>query len=43
MKTDNLEVPKVDKNNWAKTMKNIALHLKLMKGVGEIPLVYVVR
>ena len=27
-KTDT-EVPKVDKNNWAKTMENIVLHLNL--------------
>ena len=25
-KTDKLEVPKVDKNKWAKTIKNIVLH-----------------
>ena len=28
-KTDDAEAPKVDKNNWAKTMENIVLHLNL--------------
>ena len=30
-KSDYLKVPKVDKNNWARTMENIVLHLKLIK------------
>ena len=29
-KIDEAEVPKVDKNNWVKTMENTVLHLKLM-------------
>ena len=33
--TDNLEVLKVDKSNWAK--------IKLMRGVHSFPLAYVVR
>ena len=33
-------MPKVDKNNWAKTMKNIVLYLKLVRGMREIPLAY---
>ena len=41
--TDNLEVPKVDKNNWANTMKNIVLLLKLMRWVRVVPLAYAVR
>ena len=40
-KTDDAKVPKVDKNNWAKTMENIALHLKLIRGMRGIPLTYV--
>ena len=40
---DNLEVPKVDKNNRAKTMEEIMLHIKLVRGVRSVPLVYVVR
>ena len=36
------EVPKVDNSNWAKTMENIVLHLKLMRGMRGTPLDYVV-
>ena len=32
-KSDDIEAPKADKNNWAKAMKNIVLHLKLMREV----------
>ena len=42
-KTDHLDTPKVDKNNWAKILESIILHLKLMRGVRGVPLAYVVR
>ena len=32
-KADDTEAPEVDKNNWMKTMKNIVLNIKLMKGM----------
>ena len=32
---NNAEVHKVDKNNWAKTMENIVLHLKLVRALGD--------
>ena len=35
-KTDDTKMLKVDKNNWAKTMKNIVLHLKLVRGARRI-------
>ena len=41
-KTNDSKAPKVDKNNWAKTMENIVLHLKLVKGMRGALLVYVV-
>ena len=41
-KTDDLKVPMVDSNSLAKTMKNIALHLNLMRRVRGTPLAYVV-
>ena len=41
--TDNLKVPKIDKNNWAKTVEAIVLHLRLIRRVRGVPLVYVVR
>ena len=41
-KTDDTEVPKVDNNNWAKTMDNIVLHLKLISGMRGAMLAYVV-
>ena len=41
-KLDNIEAPKVDKKNWAKTMENIMLHLKLMSRVKGAPLADVV-
>ena len=42
-KTDDTEAPKVDKNNWVKTLKNIMLCLMLIKGMRGIPLDYVVQ
>ena len=42
-KTDSLEVPKADKKNWIKTMELIVLHLKLIKGMRDVTLAYVVR
>ena len=41
-KTDNAEVLKVDKKNWVKTMENIVLYLKLMRGMTETLLACVV-
>ena len=41
--TDNLKVPKVVKDNWAKIMEAIVLHHKLVRGVQGLPLAYVVR
>ena len=41
-KIHNLHVPKVDKNNWAKTIENIVLYLKVMRGAWGTPLAYVV-
>ena len=41
--TDEVELPKVYKNNWAKTMKVIVPHLWLIRGVQGIPLAYVIR
>ena len=35
-------MPKVDKNNWAKTLKNIVLHLKIVRGMRGMPLAFVV-
>ena len=32
-KTEDVEGAKVDKNNWAKTMENIVLHFKLIRGM----------
>ena len=43
MKTDDLRVPKVDKNDWTITMDNMILHLKLVRGVRCVPLAYVIR
>ena len=42
-KTDETKAPKVDKNNWAKTMANIVLHLMLMRGMRGVLLAYVVQ
>ena len=42
-KTDNLDVPKVDKNDWSKTMENVVLYLKIMRGVRGVLLAWVVR
>ena len=39
---DEVDVPMVDDNNWAKTMENIVLHLKLIRGVRGTLLAYVV-
>ena len=36
-------MPKVGKNNWAKTMENIVMYLKLVRGMRRTPLTYVVR
>ena len=36
-------MPKVDKNNWEKTMKNIVLHCKLIRGAREPLLAYVAQ
>ena len=41
-KTDEAEAPKVDNSNWVKTMENIVLHLKLVRGMRVTPLAYVV-
>ena len=35
--TDDLEVPKVHKNNLAMTMEAIVLNLKLVRGVRGVP------
>ena len=32
-KSDDIEAPKVYKNNWAKTMENIVVYLKLVRGM----------
>ena len=42
-KTDDLEVTKTDTNNWANTVQDLVLHLKLMKGVKVVLLAHVVR
>ena len=42
-KTDDLKLPKLDKYNLAKTIENKVLHLRLMRGVRGVSLVYVVR
>ena len=42
-KTDDLEVTKVDKSNWVKTIENIVFHLNLMRRVRAVPLANVVR
>ena len=42
-KTDDLNVPKLDKSNWTKTMKAIVLYLRLLRGVQGVPMAYVVR
>ena len=41
-KSDDFEVPKVDKNNWVKPMENIVFHLKLVRGIRGVLLVFVV-
>ena len=43
MKTNDLQVLKVDKNNWAKTNENLAFHLKFVREMRGAPLAYVVR
>ena len=40
---DNTVALKVDKNNWAKTVENIVLHLKLIRGMRGTPLAHVVQ
>ena len=42
-KAEDTEAPKFDKNNWAKTMKSIVLHLKLIRGVSGTLLDYEVQ
>ena len=42
-KTDDIKAPKVDKNNWAKIMENIVLHLKLVRDMRGTPMAYVVQ
>ena len=42
-KTNDTEEPKFDKNNWVKTVENIVLHLKLIRGMRGVPLAYVVQ
>ena len=42
-KTDDLGVPKYDKNNWAKTIENVVLHLKLIRGTNGAQFAYVIR
>ena len=42
-KADNTKVPKIDKNDWMRTMETIVLHLKLVKGARGAPLAYVVQ
>ena len=42
-KTDNIKASKVDKNNWAKTMENIVLYLKLVRGVRGSSLACVIQ
>ena len=41
-KKKDLKVPNVDNNNWAKTMENIILYLKLIRGLRGVSLAYVV-
>ena len=41
-KSDDIEVPKIDKNNWAKTMENIVMYLKLVRGMRGTLLSYLV-
>ena len=36
-------VPKIDRSNWAKTIKAIVLNLKFIRGVMGDPLDYMVR
>ena len=42
-KSDDIEAPKVDKNNWTKTMEKIIIYLKLVRGMSGTPLTYVVQ
>ena len=42
-KTDDLEVPKVEKRNREKTMEVIFLYLKLIKEMKIVPPAYVIR
>ena len=42
-KSDDIEAPKVDKNKRAKTMENIIIYLKLMRGMRGGALAYVVQ
>ena len=38
--SDNIKVPKVDKNNLEKTMENIVMYLKLVRGMRGTLLAY---
>ena len=40
-KSDDIMAPKNDKTNWAKTMVNIVMYLKLVRGMRGAPLAYV--
>ena len=42
-KSDDLDLLKVDRNYWAKTMEAIVLHLRLIREMRAVPLAYVVR
>ena len=42
-KTNNIETPKVDKNNWVISMEMIVLHLKLVEGMRGTLLTYEVQ
>ena len=41
-KSDNIKAPKVDNNNWAKTMENIVIYFKLVRDMRGTPLDYMV-
>ena len=42
-KTVEAEAPKVDENNWVKTMEDIVLHLKLVRGLRGTLLAFVIQ
>ena len=41
-KTEDAEMPKIGKNNWATTMENLVLHLRFVRGMRGTLLAYVV-